>query len=583
MGKRHSQDQLYLNRSELASAGARQAAAAGQDFRQLPYDCCCLTLLPFKSPYCTANGIIFDREAIEGYAKQYKKSPVDGSAMSGNADTDLIKLNVMVNQEGSYHCPITMKVFNNNSHIVAIKTTGNVYAYDAILELCIKPLTFVDLITNEPFAQSDMITLNDPQNKELNKRRDLNTFVHLQMVRDMNNSVGNGEDENGVQNSSGASSNTTCASSNKIRHTATSEMILKEIERSRESSEAKDAELKRKIYMGGYNSGATDKIDDYSDISALMALGALVSDVNGGASATTGSTSSSFTSSAVGVSYGTHIREATGEEVREAKWTAIRKVGKKAYVQLQTSFGNINLEVHCDINPRTSWNFLELCRRGYYNGSAFHRLVQNFMVQGGDPGGDGSGGESAFPHGAPFRDEFDQRLRHDARGVVSMANSGKNSNGSQFFITFKEAPFLDTKHSIIGKVVGGMKTLDMIEDVRSDAKERPYSEICLLQAHVFEDPCVEGEARLVRQIKASMEARAAKARPAVVAVAAKTPSGIGKYVPTTAAASGAAAAGTAAVAPGEDVAAFLARNGSNSFMGGEPLKKKHKQGFDAFN
>jgi peptidyl-prolyl cis-trans isomerase-like protein 2 len=141
------------------------------------------------------------------------------------------------------------------------------------------------------------------------------------------------------------------------------------------------------------------------------------------------------------------------------------QVGKKGYAQLQTTHGNLNVELHCDIAPRTAWNFLTLAERGYFDDMALHRLVPGFMVQGGDPTGTGAGGSSAFG-GRPFRDEFDTRILHDTKGVLSMANSGANSNGSQFFMLFAAAKHLDLKHSVFGRVVGGLSTLDKIEEVR---------------------------------------------------------------------------------------------------------------------
>ena len=93
---------------------------------------------------------------------------------------------------------------------------------------------------------------------------------------------------------------------------------------------------------------------------------------------------------------------------------------------------------HCSA-PRTCWNFITLCLRGYYDNTVFHCLVKNFTVQGGDPSGTGTGGESAWGQGKPFRDEFDSRLKHDSRGVLRMANSGENTNKSQFFMTFRGA------------------------------------------------------------------------------------------------------------------------------------------------
>lgn len=135
-------------------------------------------------------------------------------------------------------------------------------------------------------------------------------------------------------------------------------------------------------------------------------------------------------------------------------------------MQIQTTLGNLNIEVHCDIAPRTAWNFITLCQRGYYDDTPLHRLVKGFMIQGGDPTGKGSGGKSAFgKQGATFRDEFDTRILHTSRGVVSMANCGQNTNTSQFFILFQSASHLDLKHAVFGRTVGGLAVLDKIEEV----------------------------------------------------------------------------------------------------------------------
>lgn len=124
----------------------------------------------------------------------------------------------------------------------------------------------------------------------------------------------------------------------------------------------------------------------------------------------------------------------------------------------------------------------------------FGAIVQ----QGGDPEGTGSGGDSAF--GVPFFDEFDSRLMHDKRGVLSMANSGTNTNGSQFFITFAATKHLDLKHGVFGSLVGGMSTLDQIEEVGSNKKETPLSEIKVISVTVFSSPLLEAEELLKKDI-----------------------------------------------------------------------------------
>lgn len=150
---------------------------------------------------------------------------------------------------------------------------------------------------------------------------------------------------------------------------------------------------------------------------------------------------------------------ATDEEIERRRYDLVRSLKKKGYVQLVTSLGTLNLEIHCDLVPRTAENFLGLCVAGKYDNTPFHRLIPRFMVQGGDPTGGfeavdravgtGTGGESLWKR--PFADEFHPSLTHSGEGVVSMANSGPNTNGSQFFITFDAAPHLDRKHSVFGR------------------------------------------------------------------------------------------------------------------------------------
>ncbi|HCT54879.1 MAG TPA: peptidylprolyl isomerase, partial [Balneola sp.] len=115
---------------------------------------------------------------------------------------------------------------------------------------------------------------------------------------------------------------------------------------------------------------------------------------------------------------------------------------------ISTNKGDINLELFPEKTPKTVANFVNLSQRGYYNNLQFHRVIDNFMIQGGCPNGDGRGGP-----GYTFEDEFDPELRHDTPGVLSMANAGPGTNGSQFFITHTETNWLDGKHSVFGKVV----------------------------------------------------------------------------------------------------------------------------------
>ncbi|KAF9495816.1 hypothetical protein BDN71DRAFT_1482468 [Pleurotus eryngii] len=140
-------------------------------------------------------------------------------------------------------------------------------------------------------------------------------------------------------------------------------------------------------------------------------------------------------------------------------------------VALETNMGKIVLELYWDHAPKTCKNFAELAKRGYYNGTVFHRIISDFMVQGGDPTGTGRGGTSIY--GQKFEDEITPELRFTGAGILAMANSGPNTNGSQFFITLAPTPYLDGKHTIFGRVASGMRVVQRLGAVAVDAQDRP--------------------------------------------------------------------------------------------------------------
>jgi peptidyl-prolyl cis-trans isomerase-like 1 len=127
-------------------------------------------------------------------------------------------------------------------------------------------------------------------------------------------------------------------------------------------------------------------------------------------------------------------------------------------------------------------NFIELSRRKYYDGTVFHRVIRGFMLQGGDPTGTGKGGASAY--GRPFADEITPKLRHTGAGILSMANAGPNTNGSQFFITLAPAPHLDGKHTIFGRVSSGMDIVERMGSVETDKNDRPLDQTTITKATV---------------------------------------------------------------------------------------------------
>ncbi|MBA0757646.1 hypothetical protein Gotri_020730 [Gossypium trilobum] len=151
-------------------------------------------------------------------------------------------------------------------------------------------------------------------------------------------------------------------------------------------------------------------------------------------------------------------------------------------VILHTTMGDIHMRLYPEECPKTVENFTTHCRNGYYDNLIFHRVIKGFMIQTGDPLGDGTGGQSIW--GREFEDEFHKSLRHDRPFTVSMANAGPNTNGSQFFITTVATPWLDNKHTVFGRVVKGMDVVQGIEKVKTDKADKPYQDVKILNVTV---------------------------------------------------------------------------------------------------
>jgi cyclophilin family peptidyl-prolyl cis-trans isomerase len=152
---------------------------------------------------------------------------------------------------------------------------------------------------------------------------------------------------------------------------------------------------------------------------------------------------------------------------------------KRYQARLETDKGTILVDLHADLAPVTVNSFVFLARQGFYDGVTFHRVIANFMAQTGDPTGTGTGGP-----GYRFQDEFDQTLRHSGPGVLSMANAGPNTNGSQFFLTHVATPWLDGKHSVFGQVVNGLDVLQSIP--ARDPSDRKAPAVAIQHIEILE-------------------------------------------------------------------------------------------------
>ena len=433
----------------------------------------------FEHPYCDKDGNIFELQAIVDFIKNFKINPVSGDPLDGKS---LIKLNFTKNHEGNYHCPTLFKPFTKNSHIVAVATTGNVFSFEAIEQLNIKTKNWKDLLDDTPFTRKDIITIQDPSNLE---KFNISKFHHIKK---------------------------------KLR-----------VETEEEIAERKDPQGRLKTISMETKEILTQLEKDYKEPEVKVEE-KKVADKFNSAHYSTGRVAASFTSTSLAPVY-THEVDIIEEDV-----VRYERVKKKGYVRILTNFGSLNFELFCDQVPKTCDNFLKHCHTGYYNGTLFHRSIRNFMIQGGDPTGTGTGGDSIWQK--KFEDEIKPNLSHTGRGVLSMANSGPNTNASQFFITYRSCRHLDGKHTIFGKLVGGFETLNEIEKIEVDNKDRPIENIFIQRVQVFVDPFQEADEQLAKERsdeieKVKMEADATvkkkeKAQPLTV-----FRQGVGKYLNTS--------------------------------------------------
>lgn len=173
----------------------------------------------------------------------------------------------------------------------------------------------------------------------------------------------------------------------------------------------------------------------------------------------------------------------------KAEQKAIKKEAKEMFAQFETNMGTFKVKLFADKAPKTVENFVGLAegtkewtdpktgakvKKPFYDGLIFHRVIDGFMLQGGDPLGKGTGGP-----GYQFEDEFDPSLRHSKPGILSMANAGPNTNGSQFFVTVAATPWLDNRHSVFGEVVEGMDVVNKIGKVKTGFQDRPVEDVVI--------------------------------------------------------------------------------------------------------
>lgn len=358
--------------------------------------------------------------------------------------SDLIKLNFSKNDSGLFYCPITLKTFTEHSKIVANRRSGNVFSWDAVEKMNIQENYWFDLLTEEPFIRGDLIILQDPKNpKNYSESFNRETTV------------------------SGSSDQI----SDRVNLSGGIGKVLKEL---------KMTEI--------------TKINQTSQNDDLLTTSDATDELHAFAPHTTGKLAASLTSTSMSLQTTTELA------LLDEAQTLLQHFppGKEttATVCMRTNFGDLFFTLFPTKSPRSCYNFMELAKKGYFDGTTFHRFVKGFILQGGDPSGTGRGGESIWKK--PFSEtSLHPTLTHSERGVLSMANSGDpNSNNSQFFITLRSAPHLDQKHVIFGKILAGSDVLDAIEaevEVDSSDSHAPLTKISIEDILVLEDPFEEAK------------------------------------------------------------------------------------------
>ena len=387
-------------------------------------------------------------------------------------------MNFTKNEDDDYIDPVTFKVFTENTHIVALNNTGNVFAYDTVQRLNIKAKMWRDLVSNEEFSRKDIITIQDPQNVD---SRNISSFKYKQ------DGVSTLTKEQELERNDPARNVNKSALGNAARVLKAKEAV--ELARSKRNSSDPNHNPALPSKSNGGNSNSISRSMQTSKAVPFNA-----------ARHTTGKAAQSFTSTG----YTPHTAAERALLTDEEYMLQPKRVKQKGYARISTNHGDLNIELRPEFAPHAVWNFVQLAKKGYYNGLVFHRNIRSFMIQGGDPTGTGRGGQSIW--GKNFNDEFEGPVTHDTRGVVSMANKGKNTNSSQFFIIYRPAKHLDRKHTIFGQVVGGLDTLSRLENVPvSDSDKRPIDDIEMKEVAIFVDPFEEFQKAKREQDEAERE------------------------------------------------------------------------------
>ncbi|KAK6923147.1 LOW QUALITY PROTEIN: Cyclophilin-type peptidyl-prolyl cis-trans isomerase domain [Dillenia turbinata] len=512
MGKKqHSKDRMFITKTEWATEwGGAKSKLQSTPFKRLPFYSCALTFTPLEDAVCTKDGGVFDIMNIIPYIKKYGKHPVSSAPLK---EADLVPLTFHKNLDGShayayafwekflrefwdpylestlssdpqnycmieYHCPVLNKVFTEFTHIVAVKTAGNVHSFVgdhqllfsfqpsnlepfAIKKLNIKTKNWKELLTDEPFSREDLMTIQNPNALDM---KVLLNFDHVKNSLKL-------EDEDLKKMISDPTYNIKCFWGDQV-------------------DKSLELRKRRKLHFKGGGSKARN--ERAAALAAILASRSCIEEDSKSDGSRQSEAKQAYhildaaSASVLGISAAA-AKAASSDQT--AARIAMHMAGERAPVNAKLIMNTVMTQS----KERVKSHFpTSAASRSFtstsYDPMYFWHAARNFMIQGGDPTGSRRGGLNM---GKPFKDELNSKSLHSERGVVGVANGGPHNNGSQFFILYKLANHLNFKHSVFGKVVGGLTTLTATGKVPVDDDDRPLEEIKIITIKVFVNPYTE--------------------------------------------------------------------------------------------
>lgn len=444
----------------------------------LPFNYCSLSLHPFTNPVCDEKGNIFEKKYIINYLSKYHKNPIDYSQLSIK---NLTNLNFYKGNNNKYCCPITLKEYSENTKIVIIKETGNVYSYEAYLELNKNIKNFKDLLNDQKFDPKNVIIINDPNNKKI-----INNFKFIKNKEELdyiNNLIYNNEE---ILNEKKET----------VNLPSNYKKIIEDYEKDNSIEKIKKLEIIEQINLGKnyLDKEYLNKIKKNYEENFLPIFKLLKEKIKHKENINEIKNLINFNSNIFlfflkeNNLYKKYLNlnensnyNPNFDELRNIYYNIIKKNKMKGYIKFYTNFGNLNIEIFSDLVPIASENFIELCEEKIYLNKKFNRLlhnysisIENFDIK-----------ENYF--GKSFNNENNNFYSHNEKGLLCMINNENNVNNYKFLITLSNEKKEKNKNTIFGKILDDLKILDIFNSIKTE-NTKPIYEIKINKIEIYKNP-----------------------------------------------------------------------------------------------